>query len=156
MNKILALDQASKVSGYAVFQEDGKLITHGKFVAEDDDIGDRLVFIRQQVLNLIKQFDISYVVMEDIQQQDNVQTFKILAEVFGVIYETLTEINMPNSAVLASEWKSTLKIKGTKRPEQKRNAQLYVANTYNIKATQDECDAICIGTHYIMRNFSAF
>ena len=66
MNKILALDQASKVSGYAVFQEDGKLITHGKFVAEDDDIGDRLVFIRQQVLNLIKQFDISYVVMEDI------------------------------------------------------------------------------------------
>jgi hypothetical protein len=39
-------------------------------------------------------------------------------------------------------------IKGRARVDQKRNAQLWVNNTYNIKATQDECDAICIGAHY--------
>ena len=49
---------------------------------------------------------------EDIQMQgnvaNNVQTFKTLAEVFGVIYELVTELNLPNTAVLASSWKSTL------------------------------------------------
>jgi hypothetical protein len=52
------------------------------------------------------------VVFEDIQMQgnvaNNVQTFKALAEVFGVIYELVTELNLPNTAVLASSWKSTL------------------------------------------------
>ena len=32
--------------------------------------------------------------------------------------------------------------------EQKKNAQIYINTMYGIKATQDECDAICIGTHY--------
>ena len=40
-----------------------------------------------------------------------------------------------------------LNIKGKNRPEQKRNAQKYVNEKFNIKATQDECDAICIGVH---------
>ena len=39
---------------------------------------------------------------------NNVQTFKTLAEVFGVIYETVLELQLPCSAVLASVWKSGL------------------------------------------------
>jgi hypothetical protein len=46
----------------------------------------------------------------------------VLAEVFGVIYELVTEMKLKNSAVLASSWKSTLGIKGKDRSEQKRNA----------------------------------
>jgi hypothetical protein len=42
-----------------------------------------------------------------------------------------------------------LGIRGRARAEQKRNAQQFVLNTYNIKAIQDICDAICIGTHVI-------
>jgi Holliday junction resolvasome RuvABC endonuclease subunit len=98
--------------------------------------------------------------MEDIQLQNNVQnnvqTFKTLAEVFGVIYELLTEMNIKNSAVLASSWKSTLGIKGRTRPEQKKNAQEYVINTYGKKPTQDECDAICIGCHRIFSKSEDF
>ena len=156
MANLLALDQASRVSGYAVFNPKGKLITYGKFIADQDDIGERLVFIKNKVAELIEKYDIDQVIMEDIQQQENVQTFKVLAEVFGVIYEYLTEIGMPNTSVLACEWRKTLKIPGYKRAEQKRNTQIWVANEYGVKATQDECDAIAIGTHYIMRNFSAF
>lgn len=89
---------------------------------------------------------------EDIQLQsnvlNNVQTFKILAEVFGVIEELLTEEEYPHEAVLAATWKSTLGIKGKNRAEQKKNAQLYVINTYGVKPTQDECDAIAINAHY--------
>ena len=67
-----------------------------------------------------------------------------------------TDLQIPNTAILAGTWKSTLNIKGIKRTEQKQNAQKYVLNEYNIKATQDECDAICIGSHYIQTNKPAF
>lgn len=148
--RLLALDQASRTSGYAIF-EDGKLIDFGTFTFDDDDIGIRLHKIRNKVANLIADNDIEKVVFEDIQLQgnvaNNVQTFKTLAEVFGVIYELVTSLNLPHEAILSSSWKSTLGIRGRTRPEQKKNAQLWVINTYNVKPSQDASDAICIGAH---------
>lgn len=153
MSKLLALDQSSRITGYAIF-ENAKLIHYGKFSVDDDDIGIRLLKIRQNVHNLIEKYDINELVFEDIQLQNNVQnnvqTFKTLAEVFGVIYELATELDLRNSAVLASSWKSTLKIRGKDRQEQKRNAQTLIEKTFNVKPTQDECDAICIGLHHIL------
>ena len=119
-------------------------------------MGERLEYIRNKVKKLIEDNNITEVVMEDIQLQNNVvnnvQTFKKLAEVFGVISELLTEMKIPQTAVLASSWKHTLGIKGGTRPVQKRNAQLFVKIKYNINPTQDECDAICIGTHHTINN----
>lgn len=148
--KILALDQASRTSGYSVF-EDGKLITYGKFTYEDDDFGVRLNKIRHKVNELILQHKVDKLVFEDIQLQNNiinnVDTFKKLAEVFGVIYELATELQLSNEAVVASSWKSALGIKGRDRSAQKKNAQEWVTKTYGVKPTQDECDAICIGMY---------
>lgn len=150
MRKLLALDQASRVTGWAVFN-DTQLVDHGHFSVDDDDIGLRLRKIRDKVAQLIADYDINEVAFEDIQMQgnvvNNVQTFKILAEVFGVVYELVTELEIPSTAVLAGTWKSTLGIKGRVRADQKRAAQEYVASTFGVKAIQDECDAICIGAH---------
>ena len=63
---------------------------------------------------------------------NNVQTFKVLSEVFGVILETLKEINIQYTIVSSNTWKSTLKIKGKSRAEQKRAAQQYVVDTYEV------------------------
>ena len=150
MSRLLSLDQASRTTGWAVF--DGtELIKFGKFTVSEDDIGERLYAIRNHVQKLIDEYKIDEVAFEDIQLQNNVvnnvQTFKILAEVFGILDELFVELKMPHTAVLASTWKSTLGIKGKTRPEQKKNAQAYVNTKYNIKATQDESDAICIGSH---------
>ena len=90
----------------------------------------------------------------DGQRVNNVQTFKALAEVFGVLYELCIDISVPVGAVLAGTWKSTLGIKGKTRPEQKRAAQVWVEQTYGIKATQDEVDAICIGAHDVRQNIN--
>lgn len=158
--RLLALDQASRVSGYAVFI-DGKLETYGKIVSEHDDIGERLHYIREKVSKLIADYDIDHIAFEDIQLQktvngvesvNNVQTFKVLAEVFGVIYELAISLEIPYTVILASTWKSTLLIKGARRDEQKRNTQAFAQNTYSIKCTQDEADAICIGTHVLVKS----
>ena len=154
MSNLLAIDQASVTSGYAVFK-DGNLVDYGKFTFNDDVIAERLVKIRAKVLELIAEHNIDEVAFEDIQMQgnvaNNVQTFKVLSEVFGVISEVLQEKKMKYTVVMSGTWKSTLGIKGRTRPEQKRNAQEYVLQTYNVKAIQDVCDAICIGAHVLKR-----
>ena len=156
---ILALDQASRTSGYAVFCDD-QLIDSGKFTFEDADIAKRLMKIRNKVEELINEFCIEKIILEDIQCQGNVvnnlETFKILAEVIGVLTELAAEKNLPYELVYSTVWKSTLQIKGRTRPEQKKNAQKYVLDTYGKKVTQDESDAICIGAHYTKKNMSAF
>ena len=45
MSNLLALDQASKTTGWAVYK-DGKLSEYGKFTFEDEDFGKRLHKIR--------------------------------------------------------------------------------------------------------------
>lgn len=154
VSNILALDQASKTSGFSVFK-DGKLHTYGKFTFEDADLGERLCKIKNKILELINEYDIDELIFEDIQLQNNitqnVQTFKILAEVYGLIDQMASELKIPHRSYLASSWKSQLGIKGKDRAEQKRNAQKYVMNTYGVKCTQDEADAICIGDCAVKR-----
>lgn len=159
MSRLLALDQASKVTGWAIF-EDGELKSYGKISLDDPNTDIRLVQLRQGIQTLIADYNIDKVIFEDIQQQNNVannvQTFKVLAEVYGVVSELLQEIQIPHSTVLAASWKSTLGIKGRTRAEQKKNAQLYVEQNYGIHVIQDIADAVCIGTHHIKKNKCAW
>lgn len=159
MSRLLALDQASKVTGWAIF-EDGELKSYGKISLDDPNTDIRLVQLRQGIQTLVADYNIDEVIFEDIQQQNNVannvQTFKVLAEVYGVVSELLQEIQIPHSTVLAASWKSTLGIKGRTRAEQKKNAQLYVEQNYSIHVIQDIADAVCIGTHHIKKNKCAW
>lgn len=150
--RLLALDQSSRITGYAIFVDEN-LIAHGSINLTEEDVGQRLVLIRKEVTKLIHKYDINEIAFEDIQMQasvgNNVQTFKILAEVFGVILMLCTELKINYTIVSSNTWKSTLKIKGKKRSEQKQDAQRYVLENYGIKAIQDTVDAICIGAHMI-------
>ena len=158
MQIILALDQASRTSGWSAFEDDN-LIASGTFTYDDDDFSTRLMKIRTKVFHLIREYDVDTVLLEDIQlqgQTNNVETYRKLAEVLGVLEELCCELKIPHEIIHSQTWKSGLDIKGRDRATQKRNAQAFVAATYGKKVSQDESDAICIGAHYIKSNKSAF
>lgn len=158
MNNILALDQSSRCSGFAIFKNN-QLVTSGTFTFSDDSIPERLVKIRNKVQSLIIDYQIDKVILEDIQlqnQTNNVATYKTLAEVLGVLEELCAELNIPHEVIYSTSWKAGLNIKGKDRATQKRNAQDFVAKTYNLKVSQDESDAICIGTFYTKQKKSAW
>lgn len=152
--KILALDQSSRVTGWAVFA-DGALQEYGKFDAENAgaDIGKRLTYIRKKVTELIDKYNIQKVLIEEIQLQNtvgnNVVTYKKLAYVQAVLIQMLDELKLPYEIIASSSWKSTLGIRGRARAEQKKNAQEFITKTYNIKVIQDIADAICIGLAFL-------
>jgi Holliday junction resolvasome RuvABC endonuclease subunit len=87
------------------------------------------------------------VVIEEIQDQANAQTYKKLAMVQGVLLAELYKRKIDVHLVYAASWKSSCRIGGRSRSEQKRNAQQYILENYGYKVTQDEADAICIGEH---------
>lgn len=152
---ILALDQASKITGYAIFKN-GVYLKHGTIESNHSDLGIRLHHLRDELMLLINDYNIDEVIFEDIQLQDNignnVATFKTLAEVMGVIIELLTELNIPYTSVLAGEWRKRLSIGtgGNTRKAQKQKAQNYIRNKYTLTVSEDEADALCIGTYRIM------
>lgn len=152
--RLLSIDQSSRVSGWSFFDGE-KLVEYGKIDLQGD-IDDRLVQFRKEVLELINKYKPTDIAFEDIQLQkevngvksmNNIQTFKILAMIFGVLLEITKENKTISHIIPSSVWKSTLKIKGRLRNEQKKNAQEYVVNTYNLKVIQDIVDSICIADH---------
>ena len=162
VSNLLALDQSSYTTGYSVFKN-GQPVIISHFTAQGDDLGKRLEQIKSNIIELIAKYDIDEVVFEDIQLQDmaggkevGIKTFKILAEVFGVVHELLTEMEMDYTIVPPVVWKATFKIAGKGRKVEKKMAQDYVFNTYGIKCTEDEADATCIGAHVIKKQSSEF
>lgn len=159
-HRILALDQATKVSGFAIFDDD-KLIRYGKYSSNSKD--DRIVRINE-ITNWAQQLVLSWepdeVIIEDIQlQQDgsdyhmNVQVFKTLAQLQGAIINMCYQQKVPISIVLSSVWRSALEVTGRTRADKKKSAQLKIKAIYDVSVTNDEADAICLGHYAIRQNF---
>ena len=145
--RILALDQSSQVTGWAIFQ-DGKLDKFGKFDHKNSNVIARISSLKADVLQLIEDESIDKVILEEIQMQgnvNNVTTFKVLAFVLGTLEILMYELDMPYETLPSSTWKSICGVKGRARAEQKKDAQRFVMEEYQTKAIQDIVDAICIG-----------
>lgn len=146
MYKILALDQASKVTGYALITTEG-IEQYGTITASTDlNYIERLRIMYSNIQELIKKTKPSYVVFEATQYQNNFAAFGTLSMLQGVIMAELFRKKLGFYIVPATCWKSFCGIKGKKRQEQKANTKAFVAERYNIIATEDEADAIGIAT----------
>ena len=156
--KILSLDQSLSITAWSVF-DTGELITYGivktgnskKHTQEE-----RIEMIVNKIIELIDKYDIEQVILEDIQSQKNVKTYRILSMLLGILTYKLYEMKIPFEIISPSSWRSTLCIKGRKRVEQKANAKLFVKNKYDIDVTEDEADSICIGLSYIKKKRKVF
>lgn len=158
--RILALDQATLISGWSLWDKN-KIVGYGTFTADEHlPTVERLTQIKQWLEQMVEKNKPDLVLLEDIQLQefydnnknktqkyDNVgiTTFKVLAKLQGVLEVTLNELNVDYKIVHSATWRSALGVKGRTRVDKKRSAQLLIKKQYNLIATEDEADAICIG-----------
>lgn len=145
--KILCLDQATKISGYSIFK-DKELIAYGKLEVDQNEKNyvERIKQMNDKIIELIENNKPNFVVFEDVQFQRNYQTYQQLSQLQGVIMGYLFELDLGFQIIEPSGWKSLCGIKGRKREEQKKNTQIFVKDKYNVDASEDEADAIGIGT----------
>lgn len=147
--RYLGLDQALKTSGWAVFENDS-IIAHGSFtIAASLPIEQRLGQFWKELNGLYSQYEFEHVFYEDIQRQQNVETYKKLAYVQAATLMWCYFKDISCSSLGPSHWRNLIKEKfkisfGRSRSEQKKAAQDFVKSYFNIEASEDECDAICL------------
>lgn len=151
--RILAIDQATHISGFAVYNN-RDLVDYGIFTAEGKTEIARNVKIKQWMLSLIDTYDIDLVGLEGIQYQTQVgvTTFETLARLQGLLMATCEEEGVSYKVAPTGTWRTHCGVKGTTRPDRKRSMQLLVEQWYDIKPTEDECDAIGIGKYFVDTN----
>lgn len=155
--RILALDAATTVSGYSLY-EDGKLIAYGTFSATAFDSTERINSVKCWLKEVCRSTDPDAIGIEQIQYQHNagVKTFQTLANLQGVLldfcYEHRDKIQY--ALVASSTWRSFLGVNhASQRSVAKQMTQKYVGGVLGIKCSQDEADAICIGKYFTKNQF---
>ena len=159
--RVLSIDQATVKSGWAVF-EGSELIAHG-VISIDDKLSTaaRISQVNEELIRKIKQFNPDKIILEDIQLQEGpnqnalgVTTFKVLAELLGVLQNTLETYKLDYEIVPPGVWRSAVGVKGRSRSDKKKSGQLIVKQKYGEIYANDESDAILIGLYGVRQDFS--
>lgn len=158
---LLSLDQASRVTGWSVF-EGGKLMGQGTFsIPPSLSVGEKLTTFMDHLDELYAANNFHELAFEDIQlQAGNVKTYKILAMIQAIIIYWCEQHNIVYEILSPSHWRKILKEKyniewGRKRIDQKQAAIEFVESKYNIKVDSDTADSICLGSAYILEHEQA-
>lgn len=146
--RILALDQASRISGWSVF--DGKELTsYGTYEVKTTEEAQRFHEVNMWFISMIENWKPDYVALEGIQyeKQMGVTTFQTLARLQGILMETCTQHSLPFKICHTGTWRSHCHVKGKARSDVKRSMQLIVKEWLDISVSEDCADAIGIGKY---------
>lgn len=145
--RILAIDNATNVTGYAIFENNEYLNGGVKKTTKQNSI-DKIAEMKQWMVSVIDMWDIDVVGLENVQYQGNAQTLITLSKLLGVLENAVLEtLGTQPYVVPAATWKSHSNVKGKNRNKQKENAQKIVKARYGISASSDLADAILLGRY---------
>lgn len=147
--RLLAIDQATHTSGYAVFSNKN-LIDYGSFIANGNDDIERSIEVKQWMISLIDQYEIDFIGLEGIQYQKEagVTTFETLARLQGILAAACVEEKKQYKIAATNTWRNYCGVEGRSRVDRKRSMQRLVKQWFGINASDDECDAIGIGKYF--------
>lgn len=151
--RILALDQATHVTGWSIY--DGQqLIRYGTFSTNQTDETARISTIKNWLISMIENWKPDFVAIEGIQFQDEssgnkmgVTVFQGLARLQGVLMETCYAQKVDYTVCPTNTWRNHCGVKGRYRADKKRSMQLIAKKWYDISLSDDEADAVGIGKY---------
>lgn len=159
--RLLALDQATHTTGWAIYDDD-TVIKYGLIKSKGNTTEERINFMKVWLANMVEIWKPDKVCLEDIQLQEKknrtfenddgdnvikVTTYKILAQLMGVLIDYLLEKKIRFETVHTAVWRESCHISGKYRTDKKKSAQLKIKEWFNLDVTNDEADALCIGKY---------
>lgn len=150
--RILALDQATHITGYSIFDNE-KLVTSGTFQTELKDEFARVNAIKNWLISMVESWQPDLIGLEDIQfqkfnnQMVGVTTYKTLAHLQGVLMEVCFENDWNYQICAPATWRAHNKVKGKSRVDKKKSMQKLIKEWFDITVSEDESDAIGIGKY---------
>lgn len=156
-SSFLALDQSLNTSGWAIYKE-GELVNSGTFTTDKkSDEGSKIGEIFIWLCSMHNEYEFEHLVFEDVQNQQNENTYKKLSRVQGAIIAWCEIQGIDYDILAPSHWRSVLGGSwGRKRDEQKAHAVEYASSVSGREVGSDEADAICIGMSFLKENDMAW
>lgn len=156
--RILALDAATGITGYSIY-DDKALVGFGTFKTTATlPATERINNVKNWLKAALKEWKPDFVGIENIQLQKygtggaqaQVKTFQTLANLQGVLLDTIFEACIDHELVYPTEWRSYCGVSDgdLHREARKKAAQAKVKIWYDIDCSEDEADAICIGKYF--------
>lgn len=144
--RVLALDQATYVSGWSIFSN-GNLLRYGTFETKLEDEIARDTTVKNWLINMVQNWQPDIVAIEGIQYQQNegVTTFEKLARLQGILMNCVYELGIPYQVCHTQVWRAHCGVKGKTRADKKKSMQLIVKEKFDISVSNDCADAIGIG-----------
>ena len=140
--KIIAFDQSTKATGWAVLDQETAEIVKFGVLKPEGETNDRIRQTIKHCLWLVEEYQVTFVFIEGIYSELNKKVFAILAKLAGSLEIMLEEKGYIVNVVSANEWRERVGIKGRKRADVKKEAIDLVYTLYDIKASEDEAEAI--------------
>lgn len=149
--RTLGLDQSSQATGWSVY-DDKKLVAYGVFNASKSTPLNRIVELCDWLVSMIDSWKPDLVGIEETQYNAKFagghNVFKLLSQVMGAVMITTAREKVRVETVLIPTWRKHCGVKGNKRADQKKSAQVLVKRWHDITVSDDESDAICIGKYF--------
>lgn len=153
VRRTLGLDQATKITGYSIYDDD-KLVYAGTFETNPDSTHwDRIIELKNWLIQMIVKWKPDMVGFEDIQLQQfnnkmvGVTTYKTLAHLQGVLVITCEENKVLWALCAPATWRKHCGVKGRTRSDKKTSMQRKVKEWFDITVSDDIADAIGIGKY---------
>lgn len=152
-NRILALDQASHICGYSIY-DDGKLISYGTFETKTQNEDTRIHEVKEWFLSMIDSYQPDVIGIEGIQyqQQFGVTTFQVLARLQGVLIEECVTKKLIYEICPTNTWRAYCGVKGRTRSDKKASMKALVKIWFDVSVDDDCADAIGIGKYVAERH----
>lgn len=150
VKRSLALDQATHITGYAIFDEK-ELIYAGTFETDSEDEIKRDLQIKNWLIQMIYAWNPDLVCLEDIQLQQfnnkivGVTTYRTLARLQGILMAACEEQKVKYVTCAPATWRAHCGVKGKARTDKKRSMQNLIKEWFDITVSDDVADAIGIG-----------
>ena len=145
--RVLSFDQSTKVSAYSLWI-DGKYVEVGVIdLHKIKDTSERVRAMGVELCKTIDKYHPDVVVLEEVAQQSNPLTLKLLARIQGVIIGFCAAHNIDTYIIEPSKWRSKLDFNqgaGVKRQELKAQAMQYIQDNFGMDLPEDESEAVCI------------
>lgn len=154
--RLLSLDQATVKTGIAI-HENEQLVVYDLINLEKEkvDMPERVDIMIDRVCRAIDKCKPDCVVFEDIALQSNPSTLILLARLQGAIIGHCRSKKITYKILKPPTWRKILGFnqgREIKRQQLKKQALDYVSEKFNLKLSEDICEAVCIGEAFIASN----
>lgn len=148
IKRILALDQATNRTGWAVF-DNKQLVQYGVYEASGSLEEQHIHSVKMWLVSMIENWKPDVIGIEGIQYQQNfgVTTFQTLARLQGVLIELCVESKLNHKICPTNTWRAHCGVKGKTRSDKKASMIQLVKHWFDVTISDDEADAIGIGKY---------